>query len=68
MPMLPKDPRHVRVEFIVTYMGHKQSTGIELPLPKEEIPALRQRFEQYLIQEAMFFNNKARIDEASAHI
>ena len=25
MPMLPNDPRHVRVEFLITYMGHKQS-------------------------------------------
>ena len=68
MPMLPRDPRYVRAEFIVTYLGHKQSTGIELPIPPSEIPALRSRLEQSLIREATFFNRKADIEEASARL
>jgi len=68
MPMLPNDPRHVRFEFLITYRGHKQSVGIELPIPPEEIPALRRRMEQVVIAEANFFNEKAKIDERSARI
>lgn len=66
MPMLPKDPRNARVEFLVTYRGHKQSRGIELRLPPEEIRALIQRMDRFLVEEASFYNRKADIDRRSA--
>ena len=68
MPMLPNDPRAVRFEFIITYLGHKQSTGIELRIPPNEIRPLRARLEQFLIQEVKMFNAKADIEEAGARI
>ena len=68
MPMLPNDPRKTRIEFLITYMGHKQSVGFEIGLPPEEIRHLRNRCEQFLIQEIQLFNAKADIEEASARL
>ena len=68
MPMLPNDPRKTRIEFLITYMGHKQSVGFEVGLPPEEIRRLRDRCEQFLVQEIQMFNAKADIEEASARI
>ena len=68
MPMLPRDPKKARLELIVTYKGHKQSRGIELEIPPEEIRRLLMRMEQYLAQEATYYTNKINIDRAGAHI
>ena len=58
MPMLPQDPKK----------GHKQSRGIELEIPPEEIRRLLMRMEEYLAQEATYYTNKINIDRAGAHI
>lgn len=68
MPMLPNDPRNTRIEIIVTYKGHKQSRGIELNIPAEEIRALTNRMEQFIIQEASYYTNKLNIDRRIAEI
>ena len=68
MPMLPQDPKKARLELIVTYKGHKQSRGIELEIPPEEIRRLLMRMEEYLAQEATYYTNKINIDRAGAHI
>lgn len=68
MPMLPNDPRKARLEMLVTYKGHKQSRGIELAIPPEEIRRLLNRMEDFLLLEAKYYTNKANIDRRMAEI
>jgi len=68
MPMLPADPDKARLELLVTYKGHKQSRGIELAIPPEEIRRLLSRIEEFLLQEARYYTNKANIDRAGAKL
>ena len=68
MPMLPKDPKKARLELLVTYKGAKQSRGIELEIPPEEIRKLLMRMEQFLAQEATYYTNKINIDRQMATI
>lgn len=68
MPMLPQDPRDTRVELLVTYRGQKQSRGLEIRIPPEEIQPLLERMEQFLIAEGRYLANKADIDRRSALI
>jgi hypothetical protein len=49
-------------------MGHKQSRGIELFLPPEEIRAILGRLEKFLSEEARFYNTKAAIDKRAAQL
>lgn len=68
MPMLPEDPRKTRLELIVTYQGHKQSRGIELQIPPEEVRKLLKRMEEYLVGEATYYTNKINIDRRLAEL
>lgn len=68
MPMLPRDARKTRIEFLITYLGHKQSIGFEIGLPASEVRRLKDRCEQFLLQEIQMFNAKASIEEAQARV
>ena len=68
LPMLPKNPKHCRMEFIVTFEGHKQSVGSEFPVKREDIRPLLERLRQVLTAEVKLFWKKADIDYRMAEV